>query len=200
MLLQAGVVKADLGRSDESLALIRKYIERDPLQLDAYEWLAYVLNAVGRHAEAEITRRKVLELDPNRTGGHVWLGKSLLLQGKADEALRAVERESDERRRLTGLSLVYHTLGRKADADSALALMKKKYADDRAFNIAEAHAWRGESDFAFDWLDRTYALRDPGLADIKLSPYLQRLAGDPRHKAFLRKMKLPESPLTARVQ
>jgi hypothetical protein len=55
--------------------------------------------------------------------------------------------------------------------------MKKQYAD-WPFDIAEAHAWRGENDLAFDWLDRAYALREPGLADIKLSPYLQRLADD----------------------
>ena len=202
VLLRAGVVKADLGRSDESLALIRKSIERDPLQLDAYGWLAIVLTGVGRHAEAEIAIRKRLELDPDPdpTGWHVRVGENLLLQGKSDEALREMERESDEARRLYGLSLVYHTLGRKADADSALALMKKKYADRRPFNIAEVHAWRGENDLAFDWLDRTYAQREPGLADIKLDPYFQRLAGDPRYKAFLRKMNLPESPLTARLQ
>ena len=102
-----------------------------------------------------------------------------------------------EARRLPGLSLVYHTLGRKADADAALALMKEKYADDRAFRIAEAHAWRGENDLAFDWLDRAYAVREVFLADIQLSPYLQRLVDDPRFKAFLRKMKLPERPAQA---
>ena len=181
------------------MALIRKSIERDPLRMDAYLWLANLLTAVGRYAEAEIAIRKYLELDPNSTGWHRWVGENLFLQGKSDEALREMEREPDEGERLAGLSLVYHTLGRRADADSALGLLKKNYADE-CFTIAKAHAWRGENDLAFDWLDRTYARREPGLADIKLSPYFQRLAGDPRYKAFLRKMNLPESPLTARLQ
>ena len=54
------------------------------------------------------------------------------------------------------------------------------------------HAFRGEADLAFEWLERAYAQRDGGLVDIKGDRFLRGLAGDPRYKAFLRKMKLPE--------
>jgi hypothetical protein len=74
----------------------------------------------------------------------------------------------------------------------ALALLNAKYGRELPFLVAEAHAWRGENDLAFAWLDRAYAARDSYVCDIKLSSAFQRLAGDPRYKAFLRKMKLPE--------
>ena len=54
------------------------------------------------------------------------------------------------------------------------------------------HAYRGEADSAFEWLERAYEQRDGGLADIKSDRFLRVLADDPRYKVFLRKLKLPE--------
>ena len=54
------------------------------------------------------------------------------------------------------------------------------------------HAFRGEADLAFEWLERAYNQRDGGLTDIKGDGFVRGLVGDPRYKAFLRKLKLPE--------
>jgi serine/threonine-protein kinase len=61
-----------------------------------------------------------------------------------------------------------------------------------AYQIAEVHAFRGEADLTFEWLERAYAQRDGGMLDIKGDRFLRGLADDPRYKAFLRKLKLPE--------
>lgn len=61
-----------------------------------------------------------------------------------------------------------------------------------AFQIAEAHAFLGETDAALDWLERAYRQHDAGLSMIKGDPLLRRLAGDPRHAALLRRLRLPE--------
>jgi serine/threonine-protein kinase len=86
------------------------------------------------------------------------------------------------------LPLAFHALGRRSEADAALAALKGKFADVAAFQIAEVHAFRGEVDLAFEWLERAYDQRDGGLSDIKFDRLLQRLVGDPRYKAFLRKL------------
>lgn len=54
------------------------------------------------------------------------------------------------------------------------------------------HAFRGEVDEAFKWLDRAYAQKDVDLILIKGDPDFARIVGDPRYKAFLRKLNLPE--------
>ena len=41
------------------------------------------------------------------------------------------------------------------------------------------------------WLERAYKQRDGGLASMKGDPLLRNLESDPRWKAFLQKMKLP---------
>jgi len=53
------------------------------------------------------------------------------------------------------------------------------------------YAFRGEADRAFEWLERAYAQRDSGLAEMKGDPLLKSLERDPRYAAFLKKMRLP---------
>ena len=119
------------------------------------------------------------------------LGQALLLQGKADAALQEMQQETDEIWRLCGLPLVFHALGRRSESDAALAALKSKYAGEMAYQIAEVHAFRGEADLAFEWLERAYDQRDGGLTEIKGDRLMRGLVGDPRYKALLRKLKLP---------
>ena len=48
-----------------------------------------------------------------------------------------------------------------------------------------------DQDLAFEWLERAYATRDPGLAEMKGDPLLRGLRDDPRWAALLRRMRLP---------
>jgi hypothetical protein len=58
--------------------------------------------------------------------------------------------------------------------------------------VARVFAFRGERDQALAWLEKAYQQRDVDLYFIKGDPLLRNLEGDPRCKAFLKKMNLPE--------
>ena len=191
-LRQAGVLASTLGRWSEAIDLTNKAIERDPLRPASYNNLGLALLAVNRGAEAEAEFRRALELNPDGAYWHLALGRALLLQGSTDAALQEMQQETEEVWRLFGLALAFHALGRRGESDAVLAVLKSKYAGEMAYQIAEVHAFRGEADLAFEWLERAYDQRDGGAADIKGSLLMRGLAGDPRYKAFLRKMKLPE--------
>jgi Flp pilus assembly protein TadD len=103
-----------------------------------------------------------------------------------------MQQEMDDTVKQAGLAIVYYALGRKADADAALAGMLKEQADGNASGIAEVYAFRGHSDEAMRWLERAYAQKDPSLYYVKADPQLNSIAADPRFKALLRKMNLPE--------
>ena len=90
-----------------------------------------------------------------------------------------------------GLALAYHAAGKKKEADAALAEYIEKFQNEAAFQIAEIYAYRGETDKAFEWLERAYKQRDGGLTQMKGDPLLRSLERDPRYTAFLKKMKLP---------
>jgi len=103
-----------------------------------------------------------------------------------------MQQETDEGWQLLGMALAFHALGRRSESDAALADLKEKESDVSAYQIAEAHAFRGEDDLAFEWLQRAYDQRDSGVGGIKGDRLMRGLVGDPRYKAFLRKLKLPE--------
>ena len=191
-LLEFGRQAAVYGRWDEAMGAMNKVIERDPLVPGRYAILSLALQAVNRDKEAESAIRKALELDPGGGYWHLLIGRVLLLQGKPEAALREMQQEKEEIWRLEGLPLVYHALGRRSESDAALATMKSKYAGEMAYQIAEVHAFRGEADLAFEWLERAYDQRDAGVVDIKADRLFRTLIDDPRYKAFLKKLKLPE--------
>lgn len=118
------------------------------------------------------------------------LGRVYLAQAHPREALAEIEREPQDFWRLYGQALAYHALARKNECDRALAEYAKVHPSG-AFQIAEAYAFRGDNDRAFEWLERAYAQRDGGLAAMKGDPLLTRLERDPRYATFLKKMRLP---------
>jgi len=63
--------------------------------------------------------------------------------------------EALEGMRLCALAIVTWTMGQKAESDVALTGLKS-YATEAAYNIAGIHAYRGEIEDSFDWLDRAY--------------------------------------------
>ena len=188
--LLAFVREMIFGRFDSGIDVLRQIVERDPLDTAALRRLAWTLAYAGRLEESEATFRSLLRMSPSVSGGQVGLATSLLYMGRFSEALAEVEKEFEEDRRLCGLAIVYQALGRDAESDAALAELEKSYSSDAAYNIAEIHAYRGEVDAAFEWLDRAYRQRDSGMEHIKVSALLRNLHSDPRFEALLIKMEL----------
>ena len=115
----------------------------------------------------------------------------LVHEGKPQEALREIALEPSEWARLTGQAVAYHALRREADSDASLAGLIPKHSGDSAYQIAEVYAYRGQINKAFEWLNRAYDERNPGVPEIKTDPLLQNLRHDPRYAEFLKTMRLP---------
>jgi hypothetical protein len=82
--------------------------------------------------------------------------------------------------------------GRQAESDAALKTLITKFADTQAYYVAMTYAYRGDRALAFQWLDRAYEQRDQGLKEIVGERLFKNIESDPRYKAFLKKMNLPE--------
>ncbi len=188
---EAAFLMAALGRFGESTALNRQAVELDPLNASSYLTLGIDSYYAGHFDEAVAALRKALELNPERPLPHHFLGRILLAQARPQEALGEIQQESDPLFRQYGLVLAYHALGRKRESDATLADFAAKYQSDAAFQLAEMHAFRGENDRAFEWLERAYSQRDSGLAQLKGDPLLKPLEKDARYAEFLTKIHLP---------
>jgi len=180
------------GESDTVLALVQKAIELDPVNPYCYGAIGFYYMVTGKLPEAETALRKTLDLLPGGPAFHTNLGLVLLLRGEAAAALAEFRLEPDESLQRYGAALAYFALGRRAEANAALAEKERLDATTDALDIADILAYRGETDQAFAWLDRAYQQRDTYLEQTKVDPLLKSLHGDPRWKAFLHKMKLPE--------
>ena len=141
---------------------------------------------------AEAMIRKGIALSPNYVQSNLVLGFILLARGEREGALKAVMAESVDGGRDEGLAIVYHALGRRADSDAALARYIHDFSEVSPEGAAEAYAYRGERDKAFEWLQKAYAARDPELIWFRETPFLRPLHSDPRWQVLLRKMNLPD--------
>jgi hypothetical protein len=93
--------------------------------------------------------------------------------------------------RLFGLALAYHALGMKQDSDAQLAALIAEFHEGWLYQIAQVYAFRGETDRAFEWLERAYSKRDSGLSAFKVDVMMKSLKSDPRYAALLKRMRLP---------
>jgi TolB-like protein/DNA-binding winged helix-turn-helix (wHTH) protein len=191
ILFYAAVQSLGMGRWDDALKQVNAALAQDPLNPSRYQVLTLIQSSRGRFEEAEAAARRALELIPTGPFGHSFLGNVLLLRSHPDAALTEFSKEAVEAARLGGIAMARFAQGRKADSDAALAQMIK-HPTDHPFFIARVYAFRGDPNEALKWLDLAYAQKDSGMLPlIKGDAMFKKIEGDPRYKAFLRKMNLP---------
>jgi serine/threonine protein kinase/tetratricopeptide (TPR) repeat protein len=193
VLRRAGMFAYVFGRNEEAIRLFHSALARDPLNVASWNNLGLAYRAASRLEEAANAYRKVKELLPGSILASAYLSLVLAAQGKGEEALAEAPGEKDEMYRLWALAIVQHDLGRRTESDEALRLLIEKDAGDAAYQIAQVHAARRETDAAFEWLERAYEQRDAGLSMLKSSVELRNLHGDPRWLALIRKLGLEGS-------
>ena len=185
--IQAGMA-AERGRFDEAIALQRRVVAADPLS-------PYITITWQRSCSPPVASRRpgyncsaAYELSPD-FGVAGLLTQVLVLQRRFDAALAIVEHLAPSPDREEGLALVYHAQGRTLDADAALANLTASSATADPFRLAEVHAYRGNADKAFEWLELAARPTDPDngvlpgfreLWEMRASPMLAPLHGDPR--------------------
>jgi TolB-like protein/TPR repeat protein len=191
-LAWAGTLETMRGQFQDAAAHLQMSIVSDPVNPWRHYDLAQEYYFSGNYSQALNTFRTVVDLLPTFGSGHLFTAQILLAQGKPLLALAEADRESDEDLRLgcECRALALDALGRKAEADPALTYLIKKHADDNAYGIALVYAGRGDLEQAFNWLDRAYRQRDPGLLDVRVDPLLRNVQSDPRFAELLKKLGL----------
>ena len=193
VLRNAALFLENLGRLDEALALDEAIVRRDPVNVNVLYNLGILQRYLGQYDAAIASYRTVLSLSPGRGGARFNLGMALVLKGDAAGALAEIEQETDEGWRMIGLPVAYCALGRKAEAEQALAALIAKYEKDAPYNIAYGYAYCGNADKAFEWLDKAIEYQDPGISDVVSDNLFAKIHTDARWLAYLRKVgKAPE--------
>lgn len=186
---QYSALLASLGQLPEAIIAARRATELDPLRGNAWQLLGYWYNLNGQFDVAKIALDRALELNPDSEVAWVRHFQALLWNGKPKAALALLS--GAHRTCLPCEAMAQHDLGHAAESQRALDAFIARAGSIAPYSIATVHAWRGENDLAFEWLERAAAQHHPDLVFAKVDLSLRNLRADPRWDPFLREMNLP---------
>jgi serine/threonine-protein kinase len=170
----------------EAREMLRRSRELDPMFALAFANSALAALTSGDPNEGLELAKQTIAINPEFWVGHYYLGRARLALGDSEGALQAY---ADAARFSGGHSLTYQAraallieLGRADDARALLVEMEARAERQYlpAYTFAVIHALLGETDTAFEWLDRAVAERDLGLPGLPTDRRLQALHDDPR--------------------
>lgn len=193
----ASVLELTFGRTDRAVELGRKAEALDPVNPGIKTYLGFALCDKGFFRDAEEEFREIKEITPSNNWGDGGLAYAQLDEGKFDEALQTSEQGNTEWLRLVEVSVAQWGRGKVAESDEALKRLIAVYSDVAAYQVAEAYASRNDPDNAFEWLDRAYRQRDPGLERIKCDFSFKKLRADARWDKFLRVLGLSDEQVAS---
>ena len=177
--------------------MARQALALDPLGVTRYLYLARILIGGRRYDEAEALLRKAVAIQPAASRVHVHLAAIAVLRGDATGALQNAQMEPPGSWGNYALALANQIQSDRAAADAALQKLINEDAVDSPFQIAAVYGLRNEPNKMFEWLDRAYTERDPGVTQLLVTPFILKHKNDPRFAAFCQKLKVPVPPPSA---
>jgi tetratricopeptide (TPR) repeat protein len=188
----------NVGRNDESAAMIKRAQELDPLSSVIAVNVSRVYQVQNNHAASIENSLKIIEIDPNFGPAHQYLGLSYLRVGRNTDAVTELEKAVEITNRsgiaLGDLGYVYAATGNRARALSIIKELETKDEQRQAIGqyIAAVYIGLGDKDKAFEWLEKDFQARNGKLMEIRWELQFESLRDDPRYKDLLKRMGLPE--------
>jgi len=195
VIFRAAQLAFSFGREAEGLELIRQAVALDPVNPEIYVNQGFMLQAARRFAEAETAFRRLLDIRSDSPWGYAGLAMVMVARGDFDQAAVTVLQQAPNWSQLYVQSLALWGQKKQSESDAALARLIQEYGDVAAYQIGCAYAFRGDADRAFEWLERAYRQKDPGLSYAKPDFLLIPLHADPRWEVLMRKLGLADDQL-----
>ncbi|MCB1025379.1 MAG: tetratricopeptide repeat protein, partial [Acidobacteria bacterium] len=193
------------GKPDAALSEISKALELDPFSLVINRMKGNILGFQKKYDEAIRQLKKTEELYPENALVRFNIGDIFAAKRQYGEAvsqyLAAFKLDGKGRSKIVRLEGAFKKDGWKGFWTEYLnvllrereeGLSKTGDAHLNSESIAYAYAATGNREKAIEFLSEAYEERDPSLVTIKMSGVYDILNEDPRYKALLRKIGLPE--------
>ncbi len=177
---------AAVERLEEAKTETTRAQDLDPLSLPIMTNVGWIHYLSRRYDRAIETFKKALEMDSNFILARRRLGQSYEQKGMFDEAIAEFQKTlaifAGDTESLAALGHAYAASGREAEAYAVIEklteLGKQRYIPSY-FN-ARIHTALGQTDQAFEWLEKVYEERYGFLVYMKVEPSLDPLRQDPR--------------------
>jgi tetratricopeptide (TPR) repeat protein len=187
----ANVIK-HLGDPEESLALGERSRALDPLSAGPNVHRVQLLLILRRYPEALAAAEETLAVAPDNVFARRVQGWAFLESNRNDEAARFYATlPADDFDRLIGEAILAARARDLAAMEEHLSRLRAKFGAIASSQYAFIYAQAGDADRAFAELDAAVKARDPGLADLRIEPFLDPIRADPRFEALMRRLRYP---------
>ena len=186
-----------LGRFDESIAVHQKVMALDPANPNTYGNMNSTYYYQGDFNQSIEASQTALRLNPGYWTAEYHIGISLLAKGEHEAARAAFDRENWEENKFKGIALASHSLGQLAEFESELDRLKQGFGETWPSEVAAVYAWSGDTDAAFEWLEKSREVKDDILVYQMYDPLFANLHEDPRWQAFCERAGLTPAQLDA---
>lgn len=185
-----------VGRFDEAMAEMKRAQKLDPLSLIINSNLGWFLYFARQYEQAIQQLEQTLQLDQNFANLRWKLGDAYTAKKMYDAAIEHSQKgrnlAPDDLDGWERLGYVYAVAGKKHEAIKILDRLKQwskqKYVAPHVF--AALYAALGETDKAFEWLERAYQERSHWMVFLKVDPRLDSLRSDQRFAGLLQRIGL----------
>ena len=190
---------ANMRRFDEARAMYARAQKANPRWLGPPIFASNVRAFTGQTAIAIAEQRRALETEPNYGLGVHFLGRAYLTDGNWPQAIGYLRKSNeiigDVPFTLGDLGFALAVAGQREEAGRLLQELHARR--DRgyypAFPIAEIELGLGNTEAAFDWLDRAVDERHTGFYLPSVDPTWNAIRAMPRFRALMARMNLPPS-------
>jgi len=189
-----GNFQSVLGHQESAISTIRRAVNLDPQN---YLYAIALLNALDnarRFSEELVEVQRVRIFKPYARDISAYEASAYFAMGHLQETLDLCSSQStpfnpDDRH--TCLALVYHALGRRAEAERELEAVRALDGDIGALYYAGIYAQWGQSAAALRWLATAERARNPYLIFLKTYRALDPIRNEPEFKALERRLNFP---------
>jgi TolB-like protein/DNA-binding winged helix-turn-helix (wHTH) protein/Flp pilus assembly protein TadD len=194
-----------MGRKAQAIAENKRAVEIDPLSLPINNFMGMTYMLAGDETSAYRQFQHTIALDPSFALAHEYFSWFLATTGRYEEAIKEQEKSevligSSPEEAAAGAMVMesaFKNGGEKRfwqkHLERELVSSKRPGAYASPSDLAGAYAMAGQTDKAFELLEKGYEAREGQvLTLLKFDPAYKNLRGDPRFSAMLRKIGLPE--------
>jgi tetratricopeptide (TPR) repeat protein len=180
-------------RHEEAISHAKRALELDPLSFLANENLGDTYVDARQYDRAIEQYQKALDLHPDHSNLHYHLGLAYaynkMYEKGIAEILRSVKADDGDPDLSADLAYIYSVSGRKDEARKILrnlTLFSKEMAVPPE-SFAVLYSALGETDRAFEWLEKAYQQHSRLMTWLKVDPRFDSLRQDPRFNGLLQR-------------
>ena len=178
------VLNGMFGRHDSMISLYREALVSDPLAMSVLANLTSAYFGQKRVDDMPGLIERMRQIDAESEWVKIMSAWHQQAAGNSEAALDQFQTIGGDDG-AWGSAFVLYDLGRDAESDAAIEYLIEQGSGP--IRVANAYAYRGDFDAAFEWLERAYDEHDEETVEVRMYTAFEPMYRDPRWEALLEK-------------